>query len=145
MAKLRHVAMVVKDLDNTAAFYQKVFEMERAFEVKGTVVYLSDGTMNLALIQERPESSSATGGKLGVHHFGFTVEDFKAAEEALTAAGATYAFDLGNPDGMNYERKWNDPEGYLFDISVKGWYGALNEATPETAKTPAKEKADAVS
>ena len=99
--------------------------------------------MNLALIQERPESSSATGGKLGVHHFGFTVEDFKAAEETLTKAGATYAFDLGNPDGMNYERKWKDPEGYLFDISVKGWYGALNDAAPATAKE--KEKADAVS
>jgi len=25
---------------------------------------------------------------------------------------------------MNFERKFTDPEGILFDISEKGWFGA---------------------
>ena len=44
--------------------------------------------------------------------------------------------DFGDPNGMNFERKFTDPEGILFDISEKGWYGALGEAAkakePET-------------
>jgi hypothetical protein len=37
---------------------------------------------------------------------------------------------------MNFERKFTDPGGILFDISEKGWFGALAEAAkakePET-------------
>ena len=65
-------------------------------------------------------------------HFGFCVADFASVEAALAEAGATYAYDLGDPNGMNYERKWRDPEGILFDVSEKGWYGAFSEAEART-------------
>jgi catechol 2,3-dioxygenase-like lactoylglutathione lyase family enzyme len=126
MAKLRHLAIVVNDLDASAAFYEKLFEMKRAHEVAGRVVYLTDGTMNLALLSSANARSAGrpAGAEHGVHHFGFCVDDFARIESELAAAGATYACDLGDPDGMNYERKWLDPEGILFDVSEKGWYGA---------------------
>ncbi len=39
---------------------------------------------------------------------------------------------------MNFERKFTDPEGILFDISEKGWYGALDETmSAAKAKEPA--------
>ena len=139
MAKLRHLAVVVKDLEAAAQFYEKVFEMKRAFVVKDRAIYLTDGLMNLALLSyantNRPGANTADG-RHGIHHFGFRVEDFKETEAALAAAGATYAFDLGDPKGMNYERKFTDPEGILFDISEKGWYGALDEAAAQ-AEEPA--------
>ena len=50
MAKLRHVAVVVRDLEKATRFYEQIFDMKRAFEVKNTAVYLTDGTMNLALL-----------------------------------------------------------------------------------------------
>lgn len=138
MGKLRHLAIVVKDLEASARFYENIFDMKRAFVVQDRAIYLTDGVMNLALLNytntNRPGAQTADG-RHGIHHFGFRIEDFKETEAALEAAGATYAFDLGDPKGMNYERKWKDPEGILFDISEKGWYGALDEAIQE--KEPA--------
>jgi catechol 2,3-dioxygenase-like lactoylglutathione lyase family enzyme len=119
MAKLRHIAIRVKDLEATARFYEKIFGMTRAFENKDRAIYLTDGLMNLAIL------NAATAQ--GENHFGFRVDDFGAVEAALTEAGATYDSELGDPSGMNYERKWRDPEGNLFDVSEKGWYGALDE------------------
>jgi lactoylglutathione lyase len=137
MAKLRHLAIVVKDMEASARFYEKVFEMKRAFVVKDRAIYLTDGLMNLAVLAyantNRPGAQTADG-RHGIHHFGFRIADFKETEAALEAAGATYAFDLGDSTGLNYERKWRDPEGILFDVSEKGWYGALDEAAAEKAQ-----------
>ncbi len=131
MAKLRHLAIVVKDLEAATRFYEKIFDMKRAFEVKDRAIYLTDGVMNLAVLAysttNRPGAPTADG-KLGLHHFGFRVADFAATEAQIAAEGGAYCFDLGDPKGMNYERKFTDPEGILFDISEKGWYGALDEA-----------------
>jgi len=134
MGKLRHLAIVVKDMEASARFYEKIFEMKRAFEVKDRAIYLTDGLMNLAILNyaNTNRAGAATAdGRHGIHHFGFRVADFKTAEAEIEAAGGTYCFDLGDPKGMNYERKFKDPEGILFDISEKGWYGALDEAVPE--------------
>ena len=142
MGKLRHVAVVVRDLEAATQFYEKIFDMKRAFEVKNTAVYLSDGVMNLALLNydtvNRPGSKTADG-RVGIHHLGFRVEDMKATQAQIEEAGGQYCFDLGDPDGMNFERKFRDPEGAIFDISEKGWYGALDEAAaPAPRKLPEK-------
>jgi len=133
MAKLRHLALVVNDLEASARFYEKIFELKRAYE-SSNAVYLTDGVMNLALLSS---ANTRSGGNAdapthGINHFGFCIDDFATVEAALAEAGATYAYDFGDPAGMNYERKWRDPEGILFDVSEKGWYGALNEAPAET-------------
>lgn len=128
MAKLRHIALVVNDLEASARFYETIFEMTRAYSVPGRAIYLTDGLMNLALLNSAtatPDEHRQTTH--GTHHFGFRVDDIAAVETALAGAGATYSHDLGDPDGMNYERKWRDPEGILFDVSEKGWYGAFDE------------------
>ncbi len=135
MAKLRHLAITVKDLEASAKFYEDVFEMKRIFQAGDRAIYLTDGLMNLAIIAGPGNKSSGAEGRLGLHHFGFRVDDFKKAEADLAAAGATYVCDLGDPKGMNYERKWVDAEGILFDISEKGWYGALDETAQD--KEPA--------
>ena len=137
MAKLRHIAICVKDLEASAQFYEKIFEMTRAYEAKGRAIYLTDGMMNLALLNAANARPAGDENAHGINHFGFRVEDFSAVEAALTEAGATYAYDLGDPAGMNYERKWRDPEGILFDVSEKGWYGALDEpAVAATTRNP---------
>ena len=41
MAKLRRIAICVKDLEASAQFYEQIFEMTRAFEAKGRA-HLSD-------------------------------------------------------------------------------------------------------
>jgi catechol 2,3-dioxygenase-like lactoylglutathione lyase family enzyme len=139
MAKLRHLAIVVNDLEASATFYEKIFDMQRAYESKGRAIYLTDGLMNLALLSSANTRSGGSDGTPahGVSHFGFCVPDFASVEAELTEAGASYAYDFGDPAGMNYERKWRDPEGILFDVSEKGWYGAFAETAAEKQKSPA--------
>ena len=46
MAKLRHLAIVVKDLEASCRFYEKCFDMKRALSAAPHAVYLTDGLMN---------------------------------------------------------------------------------------------------
>ena len=53
MARLRHIAVVVKDLDKAAEFYSQVFEFKKIgredLEI-GSAIYMSDGVINMALL-----------------------------------------------------------------------------------------------
>ena len=138
MGKLRHLAIVVKDLEASCRFYEKCFDMKRAFQAGNHAVYLTDGVMNLAVLAydsvNRPGSTTADG-RMGIHHFGFVVDDLKESQAVIEESGGQFALDFGDPTGMNFERKFTDPEGILFDISEKGWYGAFAEVT-NAAKEP---------
>jgi hypothetical protein len=55
------------------------------------------------------------------------------AQRSIEAAGGTFFFDLGDDvEKENFERKFKDPDGIIFDVSVKGWIGTT---TPQ--KVPA--------
>jgi len=132
MARLRHFAVVVKDLDRAAAFYQDVFDLERVgredLEI-GSAIYMSDGVINLALLNFKGKDGSAASGLaegsdlVGAHHFGFQVDDLAAAQKQIEAHGGRFFFDLGDERQGNFERKFKDPDGIIFDISEHGWQG----------------------
>ena len=121
MARLRHIAVVVKDLERAAAFYEKVFDLKRVGEEHlemGSGIYLSDGVINLALLKYKADAP------VGAHHFGFQVEDLEAAKKRVEAAGGKFFFTLGkSKDEANFEVKYKDPDGVVFDISETGWVG----------------------
>jgi predicted enzyme related to lactoylglutathione lyase len=130
MAKLRHFAVVVKDLEKSAAFYEQVFGLKRVgrddLEI-GSGIYLSDGVINLALLQYKGKAGSGLDNAstfVGAHHFGFQVDDLAEAQKKIEAAGGKFFFDLGEgKDKVNFERKFKDPDGVIFDISERGWAG----------------------
>ena len=134
MARLRHFAVCVKDLDKAAEFYANVFDLKRIGREDldiGSAIYMSDGVINLALLNFKGKSGSKasdiTEGAtfVGAHHFGFQVDDLAAAQKRIEAAGGSFFFDLGNDaEKENFERKFKDPDGIIFDISKKGWLGA---------------------
>src|SRR5437762_12462591 len=100
MAKLRHIAVVVKDLEKAAAFYEKVFDLKRVGEEHlemGSGIYLSDGVINLALLKYKGEMGSGLkdANFVGAHHFGFQVEDLEEAKKRVEAAGGKFFFTLG--------------------------------------------------
>lgn len=128
MAKLRHFAIVVNDIDKATEFYEKVFDLKRVGRDDyewASGVYLSDGVVNLALLKYYGEKGSGLKNAstfVGAHHFGFVVEDLAEMQEKIEAAGGTFFFDLGkSKDDVNFERKFKDPDGIIFDISEKGW------------------------
>jgi catechol 2,3-dioxygenase-like lactoylglutathione lyase family enzyme len=130
MAQLRHFAIVVRDQEKSAKFYEQAFGMKRAgYEDLGwsSALYLTDGTINLALLNYREERGSGLKdpkGFVGAHHFGFQVDDMAETQKRIEAAGGTFFFDLGDDqDKENFERKFKDPDGIIIDISQKGWSG----------------------
>jgi catechol 2,3-dioxygenase-like lactoylglutathione lyase family enzyme len=75
-ARIRHIALSVKDIDATADFYERAFGLKRSPKSEGPTafrVYMSDGEINLALLQYKSEVGSGLknpAGFVGIHHFG---------------------------------------------------------------------------
>jgi catechol 2,3-dioxygenase-like lactoylglutathione lyase family enzyme len=131
-AKLRHIAITVPDPEKAAAFYIEAFGLKRVGETDwsgANGVYLSDGVINLALLRYKTEEMAGARGRdfVGVHHFGFIVEDVAATRKKIEAAGGHHW--MGEPlDGTGfYEVKFHDPYGLVFDITQNGWVGASKE------------------
>jgi predicted enzyme related to lactoylglutathione lyase len=129
-AKLRHFAVVVRDLQKAAKFYEGVFGLKRVGEETldfAAAVYLSDGVINLALLNYKGERGSGLSDAknfVGAHYFGFQVDDLAETQKKIEALGGKFFFDLGNDaEKENFERKFKDPDGVIFDISKKGWQG----------------------
>jgi catechol 2,3-dioxygenase-like lactoylglutathione lyase family enzyme len=127
MARIRHIALSVKDIDKTADFYEKAFGLKRSPKSEGPTayrVYMSDGEINLALLQYKSEVGSGLknpNGFVGIHHFGFQCDDLPKQQAKIEKAGGKFFFDLGDPDDDDFERKFKDPNGIIFDINWKGW------------------------
>ena len=127
MARIRHIALVVKDLEKTATFYQKALGLSRSEMSEGPTarrIYMSDGEVNLALLQYKSEVGSGLKDPqhfVGVHHFGFQVDDLREGQAAIESAGGEFFFDLGEEGDEGFERKFKDPNGIVFDINWKGW------------------------
>ena len=126
-ARIRHIALCVNDIKATADFYEKAFGLKRTPIREGKTAwncYMSDGEVNLALLQYKGEVGSGLkdpNSFVGVHHFGFQADDLKAQQAAIEAAGGEFFFDLGEEGDEGFERKFKDPNGIIFDVNDTGW------------------------
>jgi len=119
MARIQHIAIVVKNAEEMAAFYKSAFGLREVARQRNDetgdqhAIYLSDGYINLALLPiDRP---------LGVDHFGFAVDDVEAGLDAAVAAGAIPPERELPRDGRMAETFVRDPQlGVKLDIS-RGW------------------------
>ena len=117
MAKLRHIAMVVEDIEKTAQFYEKSFEMKRVRQTP-TAIGLSDGVVSLVIIDPN-NVNMKDDDRRGVHHFGFLVDDVEAMSKKVEANGAKYHGELrdSSKPRATGERKFRDPAGQMFDLT----------------------------
>ncbi|MCW5574898.1 MAG: VOC family protein [Burkholderiales bacterium] len=124
MAKLRHIAMTVDDIQKTATFYEQAFDMKRVRE-SDVAVMLSDGVVSLAIIDANRNVNAE--GRKGLHHFGFLIDDMESSAAQAEKAGAVYHGQIKNiGGGPKSERKYRDLNGLPFDIAtpehaVKVW------------------------
>lgn len=141
MAKLRHIALHTPDPEKTAEFYKRVFDMVEAGRTDSPIaegIYLTDGTINLAVLRfktvEAADRQDGLGPVFGLHHFGFWVDDMEETRRRLDAAGAEYRF--GRPHGAAatfFEEKYKGPDAVMIDITPHGWVGAQAPA-PDPGK-----------
>jgi methylmalonyl-CoA/ethylmalonyl-CoA epimerase len=145
MAKLRHIALSVSDCAKAQKFFEDAFDMKAVGGSGERVVYMSDGTINVALINRggRPLGWEKEELFFGVDHFGMWVDDIKEARRKAEAAGATYVMGNEAKDGNSfYEIKYRDPLGNLFDLTANGWVGAVRDVVPAKDETEQSEAAE---
>lgn len=129
MAKLRHIAISVPDMEASAKFYEETFGMKRvntAITPYGDGISLSDGVFNLTILHFHTDDAAGDErGKdfVGLHHMGFIVEDLEQMTEHIKAKGGKFHRELKGGGGVDFERKFRDPNGIVFDISHHGWVG----------------------
>jgi len=129
-AKLRHIAIAVKNPEKAAQFFEKAFGMTRAGNaMRG--VYLTDGVMNVALLNFADEPVPGFEEQKdyeGLIHFGMWVDDTEEADRQITSAGGSYMTGRFEKDpNVFYEVKYKTPEGFVFDITANGWKGAVKD------------------
>jgi methylmalonyl-CoA/ethylmalonyl-CoA epimerase len=141
MPKLRHVAFHTEDPEKTADFYKRVFEMEEVGRTdthlaKG--IYLTDGDLNVAILRfktaEAADRKDGLGPVMGLHHFGFWVEDIEETRRRLAEMGAEPRDNLRPGATSHFEEKYKGPDGVMIDIAEHGWKGAR---PPEKKKVEA--------
>ncbi|HLK84275.1 MAG TPA: VOC family protein [Xanthobacteraceae bacterium] len=126
MSRIRHIAIIVPDAEEAAQFYEKALGLKRAGTARRGI-YMSDGVINVALLQKEHENE-----KLGLYHFGVWVDDLDAAEKQVVDAGGAYL--AGRPTSPNsfYEAKYRDPNGVVFDLTHNGWAGAAKDVVAKS-------------
>jgi methylmalonyl-CoA/ethylmalonyl-CoA epimerase len=133
MARLRHIAISVRDPEAAADFFEKAFGMRRAGNaVRG--VYMTDGVMNVALLNFGDEPIAGFEDRknvCGLIHFGMWVDSLDETDANVRAAGGSYLTGRKetNPN-VYYEVKYKTPEGIVFDVTESGWKGAAKDVLP---------------
>ena len=127
---MRHVAMCEPRGDVVAEFYASVFGLEKAFlEMwRSTGRFLTDGTINLAILGDAEETRAAgkevtvDHAQLGVNHYGFETPRVGDLIGQLPRE-VRREQRLDRRDAQDYYRIW-DPDGNHFDLRVAGAWTA---------------------
>jgi lactoylglutathione lyase len=142
MSRIVHLALKVDNLERTTDFYRQVFgfkEMNTAKVRDHTSRHLSDGTIDLALIQydagtESAESKAAGEGPC-IHHFAVEVADLASAEKQIRALGCEVISDPGV-----VPVKFRAPGGTVCELVPEGRYKKPKAAKPADRKAAAKKR-----
>ena len=111
---MRHIALKVKDIGRSTAFYQEFFGMKVVWEPDPQNIYLSSGWDNLAL-HELPKGKEPSANEPLLDHLGFVVESAERVRELETEfcskgvnivhpfkihRDGSASFYLADPDGI---------------------------------------------
>src|SRR5258708_25134418 len=112
MPRIKHIALTTKDPGKVAAFYKEAFGLQEIRRAPNGAVFLTDGYINLAILNWKTEKSADVGASgpnySGIHHFGFEVEDLDAAAAKLESArGERLAQKTGADKGLGGRRRRN--------------------------------------
>ena len=113
MAQIRHIAISSDDTEKLASFYKEVFGFwqSRPTPEGRRTIYLTDGTVELAILENTNQQNSN-----GLHHFGLQTDNMKDTIDRIEKAqpGKT----MGSSSSKDL---WlSDPSGNHIYLSVDG-------------------------
>jgi catechol 2,3-dioxygenase-like lactoylglutathione lyase family enzyme len=115
---LTHIAIAVRDLNRTLAFYQKVFDMEVMYQEDNFLQLRTPGTNDVIVFEKRKADFGNTGG---IAHFGFILRDPKDVDEMadrIKKAGGMITDKGEFVPGEPYIF-FKDPDGYEVEIAYE--------------------------
>ncbi|GGG18372.1 lactoylglutathione lyase [Caldovatus sediminis] len=131
MAKIRHIAIATQDPDKAVEFYKSAFgfrELRKLDNERARGYFLTDGSINIALLKFKTDQLGKGLDYVGLHHFGVYTEDADGCvEKVLAMGGEPYVdeMELTPVDDGKYRRpdKFRGHEGIIFDVADKPWPG----------------------
>jgi len=137
MAKLRHVAFIVKDPDRLYEFYHHLFGVEKVRHGPTGAIHVIDGLFNLAFLKQNISDSPvvnthrADGEEIdqvqGINHYGFLVDN---VEQALSRLDVSLPRGETPQNGRPAEMRFIDPWGNKVDLSARGFLGREEKKMP---------------
>ena len=115
---LHHMALKVKNLKRSKAFYQEMFGMRVVWEPDKQNVYLSTGSDNLAL-HEQPSDTSTNCETQALDHMGFiidSIERVKELEMEFRAQAVTIVKPFKNHRDGSASFYCTDPDGIVIQV-----------------------------
>lgn len=116
MAQIRHLAISSDDTEKLASFYKEVFGFwqSRPTPEGLKTIYLTDGTVELAILENTNQQNSN-----GLHHFGVQTDDIDATINRVEKAQPGKV--IGKPGSSSLKDLWlSDPSGNHIYLSVHG-------------------------
>jgi catechol-2,3-dioxygenase len=116
MAQIRHIAISSDDTEKLASFYKEVFGFwpSRPMPEGRRTIYLTDGTVELAILENTNQQNSN-----GLHHFGLQTDNMKDTIDRIEKAQPGKA--IGQPGSSSSKDLWlSDPSGNHIYLSVDG-------------------------
>ena len=86
-------------------------------------MFLTDGTLNIAILKFAEDQLGKGLDYIGIHHFGVVVDDVEDWTVRLEKMGAPQ-IEAPMPTGAHAEFKFKGPDGVVFDITQSNWEGA---------------------
>ena len=146
MGKLRHIAFISKEPKKLSDFYQKYFSFEECKVFPSGSRMVIDPLFNLAFLQQAAAQVAIAGTHrsdgseaeltIGIHHYGFMVDNLDQAVAKLpsnVSRGATpqISAGVGGPEGARpAEVRFLDPWGNNVDLSSRGFLGREEKKLP---------------
>lgn len=117
-AGIRHIHLLVSDLERSLRFYDEAFGMKEKFRDGDDLVFLNTPGTHDSLALHRADAEGRVGESGGYEHFGITVLDRGALDEAIAvivAAGGELVEQGEHAPGVPYAYV-RDPDGYVIEI-----------------------------
>jgi catechol 2,3-dioxygenase-like lactoylglutathione lyase family enzyme len=115
-----HVALAVRDVERSAAWYIDLLGFERRHEEmwNGVPVFIGKGTTALALFAtHNPNPTQRPRGSITMLHLAFRADrkGFLAAQEDLKARGIAFHF---SDHEISHSIYFHDPDGHELEITT---------------------------
>jgi len=137
VARLRHIAFIVKEPQKLFDFYHHVFGVEQVRVSPTGSIHVIDGLFNLALLQQVEDTSEvvnthrADGNEVnqrqGINHYGFVVDKL---DDVVSKLDDSIQRGESPQNGRPAEMRVVDPWGNNFDLSSRGFLGREERKLP---------------